>query len=61
MLLCDFDFTQYNCVSILFINGVMTTGEAKHLFHPQRPSVVTWGVNLRGGEDQVLLLAASLP
>lgn len=63
MLLSDFGFTQYNYVSILFINGFMTTSEAQHLFHPQRPSVITWGVNLQGGEDQVFLLplAASPP
>ena len=32
MLLSDFGFTQNNCVSILFINGIMTTGETQHLF-----------------------------
>ena len=62
MLLSDFGFIQNNCLHP-FHQWHHDKRETQHLFHPQRPLVITWGVNLQGGEDQVflLLLTASLP
>ena len=48
--------------NVLILNAVREENPLK-FSSGQRPSVITWGVNLQGGEDQVflLLLAASLP